>query len=76
MIRIDTRKTNALRWQGKYSEKVVETIKEEKKHLFDCRIVPSGNGVYEVGENSHTYTVDMLAKTCGCRRWSMTCIPC
>ncbi|RID58591.1 hypothetical protein BRARA_F01881 [Brassica rapa] len=53
-------KTNVLRWQGKYSEKVVETIKEEKKHLFDYRIVPSGNGLYEVGENSHTYTLDPL----------------
>lgn len=76
MIRMDMRKTKAFRWKGKYSEKVANTIKAEKKHLFECRVIPSGNGIYEVGENNHPHTVDMGAKTCVCRRWSMTGIPC
>ncbi|XP_013597156.1 PREDICTED: uncharacterized protein LOC106305326 [Brassica oleracea var. oleracea] len=76
MIRMDMRKTNAFKWQGKYSEKVSNAIKAEKKYMIDCRVIPSGNGIYEVGENNHAHTVNMVEKTCVCRRWSMTGIPC
>ncbi|XP_024014814.1 uncharacterized protein LOC112088710 [Eutrema salsugineum] len=76
MIRMDVRRKKAMKHQGKYSPKVASTIKAEEKQRMYCRVIPSGNGEYEVKEHTVSYTVDMVAKTCACRRWNMTGIPC
>ncbi|XP_024011246.1 uncharacterized protein LOC112086517 [Eutrema salsugineum] len=76
MVRMDVRRKKAMKHQGKFSNKVATTIKEEEKHRMYWRVIPSGNGEYEVKEHNISYTVDMVAKTCSCRRWNMTGIPC
>jgi len=57
--------------QGKFSLKVTKTIEEEKKHKLYCEVVSCGNGHYEVTEYEKGFRVDMNAKKCVCRRWSM-----
>jgi len=48
-----------------------QTIEEEKKHKLYCEVVPCGNGPYDVTEHGKGFRVDMNAKKCVCRRWSM-----
>ncbi|XP_010417744.1 PREDICTED: uncharacterized protein LOC109128898 [Camelina sativa] len=76
MIRNAMRKKKAMSHQGKFSLKVAATITKEQKHMLYCQVVPCGNGHYEVTEHGQGFRVDMNAKTCACRRWSMTGIPC
>ncbi|XP_010501988.1 PREDICTED: uncharacterized protein LOC104779331 [Camelina sativa] len=77
LIRNDMRRKKAAKHKGKYSLKVAKTIKEEQRHLKYCEVIPCGNEHYEVAEHvHHGFRVDMNAKTCACRRWSMIGIPC
>ncbi|XP_010424494.1 PREDICTED: uncharacterized protein LOC104709612 [Camelina sativa] len=76
MIRNAMRKKKAMSHQGKFILKVAATITEEQKHMLYCHVFPCGNGHYEVTEHGQGFRVDMNAKTCACRRWSMTRIPC
>jgi hypothetical protein len=41
-----------------------------------CEAKPSGNGVFEIMERSTPYIVDLQKRTCSCRRWDMSGIPC
>lgn len=41
-----------------------------------CYVLPAGYGIFEVQEKGYQYRVDIKAKTCDCRRWDLTGIPC
>ena len=77
LIRNEMRTKKTTKHQGKYSPKVAKMIEEEKRYLKYCQVIPCGNGHYEVDEGGFGgFRVDMNEKTCACRRWSMTGIPC
>ncbi|XP_013633062.1 PREDICTED: uncharacterized protein LOC106338690 [Brassica oleracea var. oleracea] len=77
MVRIEVRKKKLLKYRKKYSEKVANTIAEEEEKRKWCKKrTPGPNGVSEVQENNISYTVNMDKRTCSCRRWDLTGIPC
>lgn len=41
-----------------------------------CYALPSGHGVFQVLVRDYHHIVDIKAKTCDCRRWKLTRIPC
>jgi hypothetical protein len=41
-----------------------------------CYPLPSGAGVFQVLVKDYQHIVDLTAKTCDCRRWQLTGIPC
>ena len=41
-----------------------------------CYVLPSGNEIFQVNDRDFQYTVDLQAKTCECRKWNLTGIPC
>jgi hypothetical protein len=41
-----------------------------------CYPMPSGAGVFQVLVRDYQHIVDLTAKTCDCRRWQLTGIPC
>ena len=49
---------------------------EEEKHKWCKKRTPGPNGVSQVHENNASYTVNMDKRTCSCRRWDLTGIPC
>ncbi|XP_010453170.1 PREDICTED: uncharacterized protein LOC104735138 [Camelina sativa] len=64
--------------QEEYDEQFAR-LHDYMEHLLESNLgltAEVGNGQYEVLENKHGFKVDMNAKTCACRRWSMTGIPC
>ncbi|XP_056858366.1 uncharacterized protein LOC130507717 [Raphanus sativus] len=76
MVRIDLRKVKSTNHKGKFSEKVGKVIALETKYRKDCRIYPGSTGEFEVTEGNNSYSVNMKKKTCSCRRWDLTGIPC
>ncbi|XP_010554999.1 PREDICTED: uncharacterized protein LOC104824602 [Tarenaya hassleriana] len=51
----------------------LDTMLARARH---CHIIRSGQGKYEVSEFGVSYTVDLSANTCACRRWQLMGIPC
>ena len=41
-----------------------------------CYNTYAGKNLYEVTHNNKQYVVNLLRRTCGCRQWGMTEIPC
>jgi len=41
-----------------------------------CYAMPSGHGVFQVQIREYSHIVDIFAKTCDCRRWQLTGVPC
>ena len=76
MVRTDLRKEKMKKHKGKYSKKVAKTIEEESKHKNNCRAVARANGQFDVRENNLGHSGHMTRRTCTCRKWDMTGIPC
>ncbi|CAI9271593.1 unnamed protein product [Lactuca saligna] len=51
----------------------IETFKEQQRY-WD--VTPSGPQIYEVRQLHEVYAVDLDQRTCGCRAWQLTGIPC
>ena len=64
----------------KYGDKLCPSIQEklEQLKLESKRIcaMPSGRFVYEVNNERGRHVVDLVKKTCSCRVWDLTRIPC
>ena len=76
MRRIDLRKKKIQKHKGKFSLKVSKMIESETRFRKHCTSLPGPTGEFEVSENGMKYAVDMRARTCSCRRWDLTGIPC
>ncbi|ESQ55732.1 hypothetical protein EUTSA_v10026773mg [Eutrema salsugineum] len=76
MVRIELRRRTTRKHKGKHSLKVGLVIAEEEKEVKRCRSIAGRDNVFEVSERGQNYTVKMKEKTCICRRWDLTGIPC
>ncbi|XP_048624121.1 uncharacterized protein LOC106383428 [Brassica napus] len=76
MQRIATRYKTAKNETGlvtKKARKEVEKSCDEAKH---CYSYPSTGGAYECVEFSNGYTVNLPSRSCACRKWDLSGIPC
>ncbi|XP_024011410.1 uncharacterized protein LOC112086671 [Eutrema salsugineum] len=76
MLRIELRRRKTRKHQGRHSLKVGLVLAEEDKEVKNCRSLSGRDRVFEVREAGQNYTVNMKEKTCICRRWDLTGIPC
>lgn len=77
MVRISLRKKKARKWNKRHSLKVNKVIAAEEKERKNCSVaIPSTNGTYEAIENRIAHKVHLRLRTCICRRWDLTGIPC
>ena len=77
MVRYDRKRTKAAasRWEitPTYSEK----LEEMKKWSRACKAEKSHGDVWQVTSSlENVYAVDLSKRTCGCRKWDMTGLPC
>lgn len=56
--------------------KILEKLEAAGEESCNCLSTYAGNGLFEVEHRNHQYVVDLRARTCGCRKWDMTGIPC
>ncbi|KAL1204173.1 hypothetical protein V5N11_026670 [Cardamine amara subsp. amara] len=76
MTRIDLRKAKAINYQGIFILRAVDFLEKEAKKIKLCRFVPVREGRFDVLEAGVGYSVNIRMRTCTCRRWDMSGIPC
>jgi hypothetical protein len=53
----------------------IKTLMVEEE-ATNCLSHYAGDDLFEVEQGRRTYVVDLRKRTCGCRKWEMTGIPC
>ncbi|KAK9163570.1 hypothetical protein Syun_004472 [Stephania yunnanensis] len=79
MKRLVKKKQESTKWHCDVSPRVLSKLEKNKEKSFDWMAEWNGHNEYEVssvynGVDKHK--VDMKARTCSCREWNLTGIPC
>ena len=66
------------KWTGVICPKIKKKLDKATEWARDLDADHAGNGVFHVSssEFERSYIVDMVARTCDCRRWQLSGIPC
>ena len=67
-------KTEVAKWD--ICPTYAELLEEAKKNSRNCQALMAGLNIYQVTSNERTYSVNLQHRTCGCRKWDMTIVPC
>jgi hypothetical protein len=69
---------DAAKWHGRICPKIKKKMDKLIEWSLNCIVKPAGNHLFSVQshELERSYCVDLKGKTCDCRRWQLTCIPC
>ncbi|XP_044348461.1 uncharacterized protein [Triticum aestivum] len=74
--RHDSKQREAIKWTGRICPKIRKKMEKEIELSASCFPSHSGLGVFSVLSGNNTYTVDIVALTCDCKRWQLSGIPC
>ncbi|XP_058784986.1 uncharacterized protein LOC131659882 [Vicia villosa] len=78
-VRISTQKEKLSRYTSAISpniQKVLEKTKREAERWSETWHSDDDFAIFGVSNSIETYIVNLLQKTCACRRWDLTGIPC
>jgi hypothetical protein len=62
--------------KGKLCPRIVDKLEAIGEEAANCLSRYAGDDLFEVEQGRRTYVVDLGKRTCGCRKWEMTGIPC
>ena len=62
--------------QGAFCPKIRKKVAKNAEFANMCFASPSGQGVFQVQIKDYQHIVDINARTCDCRRWQLTGVPC
>ncbi|XP_040380846.1 uncharacterized protein LOC121054682 [Oryza brachyantha] len=62
--------------QGTVCPKIRKKVLKNADAANLCYALPAGQGIFQVQERDFQFRVDIIAKSCDCRRWNLTGIPC
>ncbi|KAM0842405.1 hypothetical protein ACQ4PT_058394 [Festuca glaucescens] len=76
--RNETKEREAKKWSGRICPKIKKKLDKFIEWSNECSVSPAGNFLYSVSshEFEKDYSVDFNARTCDCKRWQLTGIPC
>jgi hypothetical protein len=63
-------------WTGQICPKIKSKLNKIVDWSADYEAKPSGKGVFQVVRNEISYIVELNLRSCSCRRWQLTGIPC
>ncbi|KAH7842803.1 hypothetical protein Vadar_009403 [Vaccinium darrowii] len=75
MDMIVVRREKASEWVGKICPKMEKKFHDSYQESRSWVVMPSGYGVFEV-HSEPTVTVDLIGRTCSCRKWQQDGFPC
>ena len=67
------------KWEGMICPKIRQKVRKNTDFAANCAAIPApvkGMGVFEVMSNQKHYIVELRKRSCSCRRWQLTGIPC
>ncbi|XP_024016569.1 uncharacterized protein LOC112089933 [Eutrema salsugineum] len=76
MVRIARRGYKVMDWQSVCTPYVIDYLALEHKKARLCQVYISTNSTFEVKLSGCSYRVSLIDRTCTCRRWEITGIPC
>ncbi|XP_010542094.1 PREDICTED: uncharacterized protein LOC104815408 [Tarenaya hassleriana] len=76
MGRIAKRLRDANKCVTQFTPHAMEELEKSRKKSGYCMVIPSGHGKYEVMNLGTSYSIDLSMKSCACREWDVTGIPC
>ena len=76
--RTETKQREALKMTGRICPKIRKKLEKFFEWSNECAVTPAGNYLYSVSshETEKEFSVDFKKKTCDCKRWQLTGIPC
>jgi hypothetical protein len=78
MQRTESKQRDVSKWTGRICPKIGKKLEKFIEWSNECGVKPGGNYKYSVSthESEQIYNVDMQFRTCDCKRWQLTGIPC
>ncbi|KAL2924823.1 Antiviral helicase SKI2 [Bienertia sinuspersici] len=76
MQRLAVKKKEMQRSVSIICPRIEEKLEKAKKDAAECNVVPSSATVFQVSHKMDILSVDLEARSCTCRRWDLTGIPC
>lgn len=76
MIRIQEMRSEMESWTGIICPKVLKKLQKSIDYSAYCHAIFNGNDAYEVKTRVHRYTVRLYDRTCSCRYWQLSGLPC
>ncbi|KAM0830027.1 hypothetical protein ACQ4PT_066494 [Festuca glaucescens] len=78
MQRHEGKQREAEKWPGRVCPKIKKKLEKFFEWSNECTVESAGNFLYAVSshEFEKQYNVDFKTKTCDCKRWQLTGIPC
>ena len=76
MSRLYMKRTSIEKYSGKLCPSIQEKLEKMKVKFKGFYAMPSVRFVYEVDNKRERHMVDLVRKTCSCRVWDLTRIPC
>ncbi|XP_020080199.1 uncharacterized protein LOC109703884 [Ananas comosus] len=76
MNRLYMKMEAAEKYNGSICPKIIKKFEKLKEQSAVCWPQPAGSGKFQVGSSHGQFVVDLIQKTCSCRRWDLTGLPC
>lgn len=76
MVRVQRRRDAMEKSENMHCPKILKKLEKAKTFSFSCRTTWSGGNQYQVACGDGQFVVNINEKTCTCRRWQLTGIPC
>ena len=64
------------KWTGPVCPKIRNKLLKNLEFSNMCFVLPAGKGIIQVQSGGNDYIVNILTKSCDCRKWDLTGIPC
>ncbi|KAK4394496.1 hypothetical protein Sango_1603900 [Sesamum angolense] len=76
MCRLQKRKLKGLKMSGDLVPNVVKELNKIKEESRKCHLLAAGEYEFEVQDQNINYIVNLRTRTCNCRVWNVSGIPC
>jgi hypothetical protein len=76
MVKFNTNRTKTETANWEICPTYAEMLEEAKYNSRWCQSLMAGPNIYQVSSGDNTYSVNLLHRTCGCRKWDMIAMPC
>uniref|UniRef100_A0A2N9EY34 SWIM-type domain-containing protein n=1 Tax=Fagus sylvatica TaxID=28930 RepID=A0A2N9EY34_FAGSY len=76
MRRFQVNRASIAKMSEKLCPKIQVKVEKAEIKTSECLLMYSGEGKYEVDYRQQKFVVNLREKTCGCKKWDITGIPC
>ena len=64
------------KWTGRICPKIRKKLEKNAEFSANCFATNAGNGIFHVQSGPNSYIVDIIARTCNCKRWDLSGVTC